>query len=70
MRREVIRVKGTDLSIKELIEKTNELNIYEKDFFKDMFDEDADENDLALIHGDGFISEDDGYTIIEEEVCE
>lgn len=67
MYKELIRVKGTDLTIKEFIKKTNELNIYEKDFFKDIFDEEANEDDLAIAHSGGFISEKDGFTILESE---
>ena len=67
MYKELIRVKGTDLSIYDFCKKADKLNIYEEHFFDDFFNDNVNRNNLAICHSAGFIEEKDGYTILYYE---
>ena len=67
MYKEIIKVKGTGLTVKEFKEKADATGIYETGFFNDFF-EDEDENKTVLeALGGSFSDEKDGYTIILAE---
>ena len=63
----MIRVKGTDLTVKEFIAKADATGIYEKGFFNDFFEEEDENKTVLEALGGSFAEEKDGYTIVLEE---
>ena len=67
MYKEVFRILGVNKTVRELNES------FKKVFEFDWFDEDVLEtfcDELAIIHGNGFVFEENGQTVLYEEVFE
>lgn len=63
MYKELIKIKGTNLTVKEFKEKADALDVYEKGFFDDFFNDDVSENENVLVAAKGWAEEKGGYTV-------
>lgn len=66
MYRDFLKVKGVNLTVKELKKQNKEENLYDVEIIDEFF-KDCDEDEKVLIAAQGWAEEKNGFTILYEE---
>ena len=66
MYRDFLKVKGVNLTVKELKKQNKEENLYDVEIIDEFF-KDCDEDEKVLIAAQGWAEEKNGFTILFEE---
>ena len=71
MYRDFLKVKGVNLTVKELKKQNKEENLYDVEIIDEFF-KDCDEDEKVLIAAQGWAEEKNGFTILFEKnkTCE
>lgn len=66
MYKEIMKIKGTDLTVGDVKRYNIENKIYEESYIDEVLNE-SEDDEKALIAAEGWAEEKDGYTILFEE---